>query len=58
MERSLEKLALFVEHILELRYKKIKVERFSRFWNDQQVMDKIDEINKCKKECEILMHTI
>jgi hypothetical protein len=51
-------LALFVEHILELRYKKTKVERFSRFWNDQQVMDKIDEINKCKKECEILMHTI
>jgi hypothetical protein len=31
MERSLEKLALFVEHILELRYKKTKVERFSRF---------------------------
>jgi hypothetical protein len=31
MERSLEKLALFIEHILKLRYKKIKVERFSRF---------------------------
>jgi hypothetical protein len=31
MERSLEKLALSLEHILELGYKKIKIERFSRF---------------------------
>jgi hypothetical protein len=31
MERGLKKLVVFAEHILELRHKKIKIERFSRF---------------------------
>jgi hypothetical protein len=57
MARNLKKLVISAKHIPKLGHKKTKTERFSRFRNDKQAMDQADEIDECKKKCQIPMHT-